>query len=62
MLSETNQTEKDEYFTLLFICWNFYKLNSEPETRMVVTRGTEWVGETRHWPKGTNFLYKRSKF
>ena len=29
---------------LLLICWNFKKLNSEPETRMVVTRGAEWMG------------------
>ena len=41
MLSETNQTEKDEYFTLLFICWNFYKLNSEQESElpMITTQG-----------------------
>ena len=62
MLSEINQTEKDEYFTLLLICWNFKKLNSEPETRMVVTRGAEWMGEMRCWPNDTNFLCKRSKF
>ena len=39
-----NKPDKDEYFMLLLICWNFKKLNSEPETRMVVTRGAEWMG------------------